>query len=71
MAEAEGDDPFIFESSKVDRQLTKMLQQSGWLAGGLVKVGGVSHRIWTSRGVTAKSTEFVRNEVEKMVDWKI
>jgi hypothetical protein len=37
-AEAEGEDSFYYESNKIDRQLTKMLEGKGWVAGPRIKV---------------------------------
>lgn len=70
LAQELGEDAWQFEDRKADRQLTKMLQQSGWTAGGTIRVNTVLIRYWRDTKTGYGTPNFVRNEIRKMDEWK-
>ena len=68
-AEAEGEDAFQYESSKIDRQLTKMLQQKGAVARGLVTVTQRRHRPWVFGFPGSDASNFTREGILTLEAW--
>jgi len=68
-AESEEDDPWQFDGPKIDRQLTKMLQQIGWRVGGLMRVNRVLHRYWWDSKTDIRIPNYVRNSISAMYKW--
>jgi len=68
-AELEGDDPWQYETSKIDRQLTKMLQQKGAVARGVVKVTRQLHRPWTFGYPGTNPGNVPQQEIKDLQNW--
>ena len=68
-AELEGEDPWQYDTGKIDRQLTKMLQQKGAETGPVQKVTRQLHRPWIFGRDPSRTSEGVRVAIENLQKW--